>query len=103
MRASASRGVFAWTRRHRTVVPGIHRLQHVERLAAAALADDDPVGPHAQRILHEVADANHGAAALDIRRTRFEPDDVLLVEQEFRRVLDRHDALAVRECSSKGC
>ena len=42
--------------RERAVVAGVHRLQHVERLAAAALADDDAVGPHAQRVAHEVAD-----------------------------------------------
>ena len=29
---------------------GVHGLQHVERLAAAALADDDAVGPHAQAV-----------------------------------------------------
>ena len=35
-------------RRQRPVVTGVHRLQHVERLGAANLADDDPVGTHAQ-------------------------------------------------------
>ena len=43
--------------RQRPVVAGVHRLQHVERLGAADLADDDPVGAHAQRVAHEVADA----------------------------------------------
>jgi hypothetical protein len=34
--------------RHAAVVTGIHRLQHVERFGAAALADDDAIGAHAQ-------------------------------------------------------
>ena len=32
--------------RQRAVMAGRHRLEHVQRLARAALADDDPVGPH---------------------------------------------------------
>ena len=34
----------------RAVVARVHRLEHVQRLAAAALADDDAVGPHAQAL-----------------------------------------------------
>ena len=41
---------------HRAVVAGVHGLDHVQRLGAAALADDDAVGPHAQGVLHQVAD-----------------------------------------------
>ena len=44
-------------RRQRAVVAGVHGLEHVERLGAADLADDDAVGPHAQRVAHQVADA----------------------------------------------
>ena len=43
-------------RRQRAVVARVHGLQHVERLGAADLADDDAVGPHAQRVAHELAD-----------------------------------------------
>ena len=82
--------------RQRAVVAGVHRLQHVERLGAAALADDDPVGPHAQRVAEEVADADL-AGALDVGRPRLEAHDVRLVEQQLGRVLDRHDALALRQ------
>jgi hypothetical protein len=32
---------------------GVHRLKQVERLRAAHLADDDPVGPHAQTVLDQ--------------------------------------------------
>ena len=65
-------------RRERAVVAGVHRLEHVERLGAADLADDDPVGPHAQRVAHQVADRDL-ALALDVRRARLQPDHVLLV------------------------
>ena len=52
---------------HRAVVAGVHGLEHVERLGAAALADDDPVGPHAQGVAHQVAGVIC-ALALDVRR-----------------------------------
>ena len=45
-------------RGQRAVVAGVHGLEHVEGLAAAALADDDAVGPHAQGVAHEVADGD---------------------------------------------
>ena len=54
-------------RRQRAVVAGVARLQHVERLAAAHLADDEPIGPHAQRGAHELAHA-HRARAFGVRR-----------------------------------
>ena len=38
---------------HRTVVAGVERLEHVERLARAHLADDEAVGTHAQRGPHQ--------------------------------------------------
>ena len=36
--------------RQRSVVAGVHRLQHVERFLAADLADDDAVGAHTQGV-----------------------------------------------------
>ena len=56
-RWSASRGVFAWIVVERALVAGVHGLEHVERLGAADLAHDDAVGPHAQRVADELADA----------------------------------------------
>ena len=79
-------------RRQRAVVPGVHRLQHVERLAAAHLAHDQPVGPHPQRVADELADRDV-AAALEARGTRLEPHDVRPVDAELGRVLDRDDPL----------
>ena len=54
-RDSASRGVLAWMVVIEPVVAGVHGLEHVEHLGAADLADDDPVGPHAERVPDEVA------------------------------------------------
>ena len=83
-------------RGERAVVAGVHRLQHVERRAVADLADDDAVGPHAQRVAHEVAGGDL-APSLDVRRTRLQPDDVLLAQLQFGGVLDRDDALVARD------
>src|SRR5437667_2490919 len=78
----------------RAVVAGVHRLQHVERLATACLADDDAVGPHAERVAHQVA-LRDLALAVQVGRTRLERDHVGLLELELGRVLDRHHALVV--------
>ena len=51
----------------RAVVAGVHRLQHVQRLGAAHLADDDPVGSHAQRVADQFADRDL-ALTLDVLR-----------------------------------
>ncbi len=37
---------------------GVHRLQHVERLAASAFTHDDAIGPHAQRVLDQIPDGD---------------------------------------------
>ena len=92
MRDSASRGELACTVRQRAVVARVHRLQHVEGLAAAALADDDAVGPHAQRVLDQVA-LQDLALALDVRRTRLEADPVLVLDLQLGGVLDGDDPL----------
>ncbi len=51
-------------RSHRAVMAGVHRLQQVEGLRSAHLADDDPLRAHAQAVLDEVA---HGDLALALR------------------------------------
>ena len=88
-------------RDERALVAGVERLEHVERLAAADLADDDPVGAHAQRVAHEVADRDL-AAALDVGRARLERDDVRLLQPQLGVVLDRDDPLAVRDGGRQG-
>ena len=81
-------------RAHRAVMAGIHGLQQVEGFRSAHLADDDPLGPHAQAVPHQVA---HGdlAFALEIRRPRFEPDGVRLLQLQLGGVLAGDDALVV--------
>ena len=74
----------------RAVVPGVHGLQHVERLAAAALAHHDPVRPHAQGVADEIANGDL-ALSLDVRRPRLELDPVLLGKLQLGRVLDGDD------------
>ena len=73
---------------------GVHGLKHVEGLATTHLAADDPVGTHAERVLHEVADG-HLAGALEARRPRLEADDVRLLKLQLGRVLDGDHPLAV--------
>src|SRR5438477_4512355 len=42
--------------RHRAVVARVHGLKHVEGFARTALPDDDPIGPHPERVPDELAD-----------------------------------------------
>ncbi len=71
-------------RGHRAVVARVHRLEHVERLGAADLADDDAIGAHAERVPQEIPD-RHGALTLDVRRPRLEAEDMALVPSAARR------------------
>src|SRR6188474_3637364 len=72
----------------------VHRLQEVECLWSADFADDDPFGTHSQAVAHQVT---HGDLALtfEIRRARFQPYHVRLLQLQFRRVLARDDAFVV--------
>src|SRR5207247_9402214 len=79
-------------RAHGSVVAGVHRLEHVEGLAAANFAHDDPVRPHAQRVAHQVTDHDL-ASPLDVGRFRFETDHVHLSQAELGCVLAGDDAL----------
>lgn len=75
----------------RSVVSGVHGLKHVESLAAAAFADDDAVGAHAQGVFDEGADGDF-ALAFDVDGAGFEADNMVLAEAEFGGVLDGDDA-----------
>src|SRR3989449_2785229 len=59
----------AWTvgvqGRQRTVMAGVHGLQHVDRLWTPDLADDDAIRPHAQRVDQELA-LRHLPLTLDV-------------------------------------
>ena len=71
----------------RTVVSGIHRLQHVQRFLAAHLPHDNPVGTHAQAVDKQLA-LTHRAGAFEVRRARFQARQVRLLQLQFGRVLD---------------
>jgi hypothetical protein len=51
-------------------------------------------GPHAQGVDQQIASGD-AAPPFDIHRARFHPHDVFLIQAQFRRVLDRDDALGV--------
>ena len=79
---------------------GVHRLQQVEGLRSAHLADDDPLGPHAQAVLDEIA---HGdlALALDVGRARLEAHDMRLLQLQLGGVLAGDDALVVLDVAGQ--
>src|ERR1019366_6413866 len=81
---------------HRAFVAGVHRLQHVEGFLAAALAEDDAVGPHAQRVLDQLALADF-ALALDIGRPRLHAADMRLLQLKLGGVFDGDQALFFRD------
>ena len=82
--------------RHRAFVAGVHGLQHVEGFLAAALAEDDALGPHAQRVLDQLALADF-ALAFDVRRPRLHARDMRLLQLQFGGVLDGDQALLLRD------
>jgi hypothetical protein len=93
MRAMASRGIVGVDGGDGAVVAGVHGLQHVQRLFAAHLAQDDAVGPHAQRVDHQLALAD-GALAFEVGRPALQAGHVLLLDLQLGGVFDGDDALA---------
>ena len=71
-------------------VAGVERLEQIGGLAAPDLADDDVVGPVAQRVPHQVADRDGGLGA---DSPGLEAEAVGAVDPEFERVLDGDDPL----------
>ena len=80
---------------------GVHRLQQVEDLRSAHLADDDALGPHAQAVLDQVAHG-HLALAFEVGRARFEAHHMRLLQLQFGRVLAGDDALLAVDYSWSG-
>jgi hypothetical protein len=83
-------------------VARVHGLQQVECFRSADLADDDPLGPHTQAVLDEIAHRDL-ALAFEVGRARFKPDHMRLLELKFGGVLARDDAFvgidASRSCN----
>ena len=57
--------------RQRTFMTSVHRLKHVKSFRTTALTNDDPIGPHTQRVFHQVGGRNL-AFAFDIGGSRFQ-------------------------------
>jgi hypothetical protein len=74
-------------RGQRSVVPGIHGLQHVKSFLATHFPDDDPVGAHPQAVDYELSRLNP-SLAVRIGGTTFQPDNVSLLQLQFCRVFD---------------
>src|SRR5207237_1113770 len=81
--------------RERTVVAGVHGLEHVQGFATAHLTHDDAVRPHAERVAHQVPDGDL-AGSFAVGGTCLQADDVLLMKLELDGILDGDDALVVR-------
>ena len=94
-RRNASAGRVRVARGQRAFVPGVHRLHHVEGFAAPYLADDDAIGPHAERVANQRAD-RHRAETVRVRRPRFEAHDVVARQAQLGRVFDGDHPLARR-------
>ncbi len=95
-RIAASFAVVAWTVVSEPGMARDHRLNEVQRLAAADFAHDDPVGPHPQRIDEQVADRD-AARAVWLGRLGFKVDRVRLVKLQLGAVFDDHDPLVFRD------
>ena len=80
--------------RKRSVMPGVHGLQHIQSFFASNLADDDAIRAHTQTINYQLTLLDR-ALAFDIRRPGFQPHHVLLFQLKFGSVLHRYDAFAI--------
>src|ERR1035438_7387089 len=81
-------------RGQRSIMPRVHRLQHVESFLATHLADDYPVRPHTQGVDDQFA-LPYRAFPLHVRRTAFQANHVFLLQLEFGRIFDGDDAFGV--------
>src|ERR1019366_6134521 len=75
---------------YRTVVAGVHGLQHIQRFSSAHLADHDAVGPHTQRVDDQLT-LMYRTFPLDIRRPALQADHMFLLQLKLSRILDGHD------------
>ena len=74
--------------------------RQVEGLGSADLAHDDPLRPHTQTVLDEIAHLDL-AFAFKVGRTRFETDDMRLLQLKLGGVLAGDDALIVVDGASQ--
>ncbi len=77
---------------HRSVMAGVHRLQHLQHLGATYLADHDAVRAHAQAVADQVTDADR-TLAFGAADAALQAHHVRMVERQFGGVLDGDHAL----------
>ena len=82
-------------RGQRSIMSGVHCLQHVKRLTPTHLADYDALGPHTEAVSYQVP-GRYFALAFDIWRSGLQSNNVRLLQLQFGRVLDRDDSLIFR-------
>jgi hypothetical protein len=70
-------------------MPCVEELQEIEGLSSTYFAKDDPVRPVAKGGFEEVPDGDGGQTVLGL--PRFESDQVVLGQVNFRRVFDEED------------
>jgi hypothetical protein len=63
----------------RTVMTGIHCLEHVESFAATAFANDNAIGSHAQRVSHLFPDT-HSPLSLHTGQLGLQPNNMILLK-----------------------
>ncbi|MDQ1465393.1 MAG: hypothetical protein QOC73_2334 [Actinomycetota bacterium] len=74
------------------VLADVESGQQVDTLGAAYFADDKSVGTHPQRLTNQRPQID-GAGALDVRRSRLEPDEMRMVWPQLAGVFDKDDPL----------
>ncbi|MNS95310.1 hypothetical protein D3C72_1295640 [compost metagenome] len=85
---------------HRSVMAGVHRLQHLQHLGATHLADHDAVGAHAQAVAHQVADADR-PLALGATDAALQAHHMRVVERELGGVFHGDDAFVGRHVAGQ--
>ena len=98
-RASASRGVLACSVVSEPSWPVFIAWSMSSVSPRAALADDDAVGPHAQAVLHQIADGDR-ALAFQVGRAALQLHPVILRQLQLGGVLDGDDALVLGDEAS---
>ena len=77
------------------VVTGVQRAEQLAQLGAAALPDDEAVGPHPKRLPHQPVQPD-ASRPVEIRLPGLEGDDVRVRDAQLGDILDDHDALVAR-------
>ena len=85
------------TRRQRSVVAGVHRLDECQHLVAAHFADDDAIGSQPQRRTDEVGHRDR-CGTVEECRPGLESNDVTMLDGQLRRVLHHDESLGAGHC-----